>query len=137
MMSGGGYTKLEFRIALDNNRKRIPGDPDVQLEEWTHVAATYDGAKAVLYINGEIDKEEPQTGALLTTDNPVYIGGSQFWVPRFFDGLMDEGALFNVALNQDDIKSLIQNGLAAEIGAPSAVSSTGKLVTTWAQLKRQ
>jgi len=137
MMSGSGYMKLEFRIALDNDRKRIPSNADVPLEQWTHVAATYDGANAVLYINGESDKEEPQTGALLTTDNPVYMGGSQFWVPRFFDGLMDEGALFNVALTQDDIKSLMENGLAAEIGAPSAVFSAGKLVATWAQLKRR
>jgi hypothetical protein len=131
MMSGGGYTKLEFRIALDNNRKRIPSNADVPLEEWTHVAATYDGANAVLYINGEIDKEEPQTGALLTTDNPVYIGASQFWDPRFFDGLMDDAALFNVALTQDEIKSLMENGLSATL----AVSSAGKLVTTWAQMK--
>jgi hypothetical protein len=137
MMSGDGESKLEFRIALDNDRKRIPSNADIPLEQWTHVAATYDGANAVLYIDGEIDKEEPQTGVLLTTDNPVYIGGSQFWVPRFFDGLMDEGALFSVALTQDDIKSLMENGLAAEVGAPSAVSSTGKLATTWSQMKCQ
>ena len=131
MMSGGGYTKLEPRIVLDNNRKRIPSNADVPLDQWTHVAATYDGANAVVYINGEIDKEEPQTGVLLTTDNPVYIGGSQFWDPRFFDGLIDDAVLFNVALTQDDIKSLMENGLSATL----AVSSAGKLIATWAQMK--
>jgi hypothetical protein len=137
MMSGDGESKLEFRIALDNSRKRIPSDADVPLNQWTHVAATYDGANAVVYINGEIDKAEAQTGALLTTDNPVYVAGSQFWVPRFLDGLMDDAAVFNVALSQDDIKSLMDNGLTDAIAAPSAVSSRSKLVATWAQLKRQ
>jgi len=135
MMSGGGYKKFEFRIALDNDRKRIPSSVDIPLNQWTHVAATYDGANAVLYINGEIDQTVPQTGALLTTDNPVQIGGSQYWVPRLFAGLMDDAALFNVALTQDDVKSLMNNGLAAEIAGSSAVSSEGKLAATWAQIK--
>jgi hypothetical protein len=132
MMSGGGYTKFEFRISLDNVRQRIPTIADVPLETWTHVAATYDGEKAVLYINAEIDLEQPQSGTLLTTDNPLYIGASQFWTPRFFDGLMDEVTLFNVALDQDQIGELMNRGISEMM----AVSSKGKLITTWAQLKR-
>jgi hypothetical protein len=133
MMSGDGETKLEFRISLDNSRKRIPSNADIPPEKWTHVAATYDGSKAVIYINGEVDKEEPQSGELLTTDNPVYLGGSQFWVPRFFDGIMDEAVLFNVALSQEDIQSLMTNGLSSML----AVSSKGKLISTWAYIRDQ
>jgi len=133
MMSGGGYTKLEFRISLDNVRQRMPSVADVPLEAWTHVAATYDGEKAVLYINGEVDLEQPQSGVLLTTDNPLYIGASQFWTPRFFDGLMDDVALFNIALDQDQIGELMDLG----ISGIAAVSSQGKLITTWARLKHQ
>jgi hypothetical protein len=131
MMSGGGYTKFEFRITIDGARQRYPSVADVPLEAWTHLAATYDGEKAVVYINGEIDLEQPKTGTVLTTDNPLYIGGSQFWDPRFFDGLMDDVVLFNVALDQDQIGELMEKGMAAAF----AVSSQGKLVTTWAQLK--
>ena len=131
MMSGGGYTKFEFRISLDNSRKRIPSIADVPLETWTHLAATYDGEKAVVYIDGEVDLEQAQSGTVLTTDNPLYIGASQFWDPRFFDGLMDEVVLFNTALDQDQIWELMEKGMAAAF----AVSSQGKLVTTWAQLK--
>jgi hypothetical protein len=131
MMSGAGYTKFEFRIALDNNRQRIPTNADVPLNEWTHVAATYDGSKAVLYINGEIDKEEPHSGTLLTTDNPLYIGASQFWDPRFFDGLIDDAVLFNEALSQEDVQDLMVNGLSATL----AVAPAGKAATTWAQIR--
>jgi hypothetical protein len=133
MMSGAGYTKFEFRIALDNVRQRIPTIADVPTDVWTHVAATYDGENAVLYINAEVDLEQPQSGTLLTTDNPLYIGASQFWDPRFFDRLMDDVVLFNVALDQDQITELMEKGM----GAALAVSSNGKLVTTWAQIKNQ
>jgi len=137
MISGASDTNIEFRISLDNSRKRIASNAEIPLNQWTHVAATYDGANAVIYINGEIDKTEPQSGVLLNNDNPVYIGGSQFWVPRFIDGLMDDAALFNVALTQDDVRSLMNNGLADEIAGPSAVSSAGKLAAKWAELRSQ
>ena len=133
MMSGGGYTKFEFRISLDNSRKRIPSIADVPLETWTHLAATYDGENAVIYIDGEVEVEQAQSGTVLTTDNPLYIGASQFWDPRFFDGLMDEVVLFNTALDQDQIRELTEVG----ISDIAAVSSQGKLVTTWAQIKNQ
>jgi hypothetical protein len=137
MISGDSDTNLEFRISLDNSRKRIPSNDEIPLDQWVHVAATYDGTNAVIYINGEIDKTEPQAGVLLNNDNPVYIGGSQFWVPRFIDGLMDDAALFNVALTQDDIKNLMSNGLANEIDGSSAVSPAGKLAAMWSQLRSQ
>jgi len=70
---------------------------------------------------------------VLTTDNPLYIGVSQFWDPRFFDGLMDEVVLFNAALDQDQIGELMDMG----ISGIAAVSSQGKLVTTWAQIRNQ
>lgn len=132
LMSGDNDKKLEFRPVLDNQRKRIPSNVDIPLNQWTHVAATYDGSQTVLYINGEIDKTEPQTGTMIENDEPVWIGASQFWDPRFFDGLMDDGALFNVALTEDDIRSLMEKGLSAEL----TVSSLDKLTATWAQLKR-
>jgi len=133
MMSGAGYMKFEFRIALDNVRQRIPSSVDIPLEAWTHVAATYDGEKAVIYINGAVELEQPQSGTLLNNDNPLYIGASQYWTPRFVDGMLDEVALFNVALDQDQIMELAEVG----ISDVTAVSSQGKLVTTWAQIKNQ
>jgi hypothetical protein len=131
MMSGGGYTKLEFRIALDNVRSRIPTNADVPLEKWTHVAATYDGSKAVVYIDGAVDKEQPLSGTLLTTDNPVYLGASQFWDPRFYDGLMDDAVIFNVGLSEDDIVELMEAGLPTIL----AVFPAGKLAVTWGSIK--
>jgi hypothetical protein len=131
-MGGAGWKKLEIRITLDNNRKRLYSNMDIPLDIWVHVAATYDGEKVIFYVNGEFEMESPQSGTLLTTDNPLYIGASQFWDPRFIDGLLDDVLLFNVALTQDQVKELVENGIAGIL----AVSSQGKLLATWAQIKQ-
>lgn len=130
-VSGAGFKKLEFRPTLDGARQRIPSNADLPLGQWTHVAATYDGEAVVLYIDGEIDKEQPATGEMMVNDKDVWIGASEFWTPRFFDGMMDEAVLFNVALSQDDIRTLMDTGL----GGILAVSPAGKLTTTWAGVK--
>ena len=70
-ISGAGDTKLEFRPTLNGARQRVETAADVPLNEWTHVAATYNGKEVVLYINGEIDTTVPQSGTLLNNDNPV------------------------------------------------------------------
>ena len=85
----------------------------------------------VLYLNGEIDKKVPHAGEMMQNKKDLWFGASEFWDPRFFDGLMDDAALFNVALSQDDIKTLVKKGLATELG----VSPASKLATTWAHLK--
>jgi len=131
MLSGNNYTKLEFRPVLDNVRYRIPSDADLPINEWTHVAATFDGNNGIIYINAALEKEEQHTGTMLTNDEPVYIGQSQFWTPRFFDGLMDECTLFNVALDQEQIGEFMDQGLAARL----AVMPAGKLSAAWAGIK--
>jgi hypothetical protein len=51
-----------------------------------------------------------------------------------FRGLIDEVAIFNVVLTENDIKSIMTNGLETAIGL-TAVSSAGKLTATWADIK--
>ena len=51
-------------------------------------------------------------------------------------GVIDEVAVFNVALTEDDINDIMSNGLAEALGI-AAVSPTGKLTTTWGSIKGQ
>ena len=54
----------------------------------------------------------------------------------FFKGILDEFAIFNKALDVDDIADIMNEGLAEAIGIGAAVSQSGKLTTTWAQIKK-
>ncbi|MDA1190857.1 MAG: LamG domain-containing protein [Candidatus Poribacteria bacterium] len=132
LMSGDAYQHLEFRPVLNNARQRVPSKVVVPLNRWVHVAATYDGAKVTLYIDGEIDTEQAFSGEMLTNEEPVYLGASQFWEPRTYDGLMDDAALFNVALSQGDVQELMTVGLTATLD----VEPSHKLAATWGALKR-
>jgi hypothetical protein len=132
-VSGTGDTKLEFRPTLNGARQRIESSADLILGQWTYVAATYDGTEVVLYIDGNIDKTAAATGEMMTNDKDVWIGASEFWDPRFFDGIMDEAVLFNVALDRDDIEKLMDTGLSTIL----AVFPAGKLAITWAGIKKR
>jgi hypothetical protein len=50
----------------------------------------------------------------------------------FYTGSIDEVAIFNVVLGEDDFKSIITKGLKAI----SVVFPAGKLTTTWGSIKR-
>lgn len=106
------------------------------LNSWEHLAATWTTKEVKFYINGKL----VATG---TGDSPVYndtvtvnIGRCPFRNGDFYDGVLDEVALFNVALADDDILNIANNGLGKALGI-AAVSCAGKLTTTWASIKAQ
>ncbi len=79
--------------------------------QWHHLAATYDGQKTVLYVNGEeVDRHEGEVEAE-NTDWPMYIG-SGFWYDSptcFFKGAIDEVRLYNDALDSESIAARAQS----------------------------
>jgi len=80
--------------------------------------------------NGKFDREIAAKGGLEEHKTPVLIGsrgGGQL-----FDGVIDEVAIFNVALSADDIKDLITGCRNLQ-----AVSTKGKLTTVWGSIKTQ
>ena len=56
---------------------------------WTHVALTHHGAALRLYINGNQVAAKATTGAIETTNNPLWIGGNQPY-GEYFNGLIDD-----------------------------------------------
>ena len=78
----------------------LVSDTEVGLNEWTHVAAVYDGNSGWLrlYINGELDKEEDVgIGELAVNENEVTIGVDYLDSPRYFEGSIDRVRIWNVA----------------------------------------
>ena len=99
------------------------------LEEWHHVASTFDGDKIRQYIDGKLDVEfEPPNGKINSIEVVFRIGKAQTGLDGMI-GLVDEVAIYNRALTVDEINQDMENGVFF------AVSPGGKLAITWGQLK--
>ncbi len=92
--------------------KNTFGTAVVPLNAWTHLAATYDGATLRLYVNGVQVSSIAQTGSLAASANPLQIGGDSIF-GQYFEGLIDEVRVYNVALTA----AQVQSDMATAIGA--------------------
>jgi hypothetical protein len=66
-----------------------------------------------------------------STHGPVFIGKAP-WDGRAFKDFIDEIMIVDVVLEEADIQALMDDGL----GSMLAVSPSGKLTTTWADIKQ-
>ncbi len=102
-------------------------------DKWHYVAGTYDGKTVKVYVDGKLEASNAAAGAFKT--GPKYIG-SRDDKQEAFTGLIDEIAFFNVALSENDVKSVADSGLSIALGF-AAVSPQAKLTTAWAKLKTE
>ncbi|HZF18150.1 MAG TPA: LamG-like jellyroll fold domain-containing protein [Burkholderiales bacterium] len=79
-----------------------PSPTVLVLNDWTHLAATFDGATAKLYANGVLLASQAQTVPLAPTTGTLTIGGDAFG--EFFAGRIDEVRIYNRALTQAEIQ---------------------------------
>lgn len=105
------------------------------MEEWSFVALTHDGKTLVLYVDGEVVGDLDVGKPTFTQDND----GGSIWLTRWkggagwdFKGVLDEVAIFNAPLSEDDLNTVMTEGLEGAL----AVSPAGKLTTTWGDLKQ-
>jgi len=82
------------------------------LNEWYHVAITYDGTTLKLYVNGQLNNSRIIPGTLHINTRAASIG-SDNGAQKFFNGLIDEVKFFNVALNQTEIQAAYNNQTVA------------------------
>ena len=126
------YGSFLFNNVIDNSQIR---GGTWEMEEWSFVALTHDSKTLALYVDGE-------TVADLKVGKPTFTqnnDGGSIWLTRWkggagwdFKGVLDEVAIFNAALTEDDLGTIMEDGLEKAL----AVSSAGKLTTTWGDLKQ-
>ena len=113
-----------------------PWNPDT---DWHHIAAIWDGEEFIIYLDAK------EIGAGVTGQNigrsplsnkPLLIGiyratGQHGKWGAFLNAIIDDVAIFSVALNNNDIKTLMNDGLRTA----ADIEPSGKLTTTWADIK--
>jgi hypothetical protein len=109
----------------------LKGTTKIPLGEWTHVAATLEGSTLKVYVNGEEDGSGNSAGYASGLSKPFVIGKASWYDGSFFTGVIDEAALFNIALTESEIRNIMNSGLEGK----ADVSLAGKLTTAWANIK--
>jgi hypothetical protein len=99
-----GDANLPSAHAFTSSEQWARGTTRPALNTWTHVAATYDGTTIRLYLNGVQAATKAQTGALLTSTQPLRFGGDAPW-GEWFQGTLDEIRVYNRALSTTEIQT--------------------------------
>jgi len=126
-----GKPFVSFRDPGDTAQADLYGTTDLKKSTWHHLAGTHDRpTKTVsIYLNGVKEDEKE-------FDHDVMVSTKNLWIGNlgdhelFFAGKIDEVAVFNVALEEDDIKTVMNGGI-------KSVSLAGKLTTVWGDIKTQ
>ena len=84
---------------------------------WSHLAMTYDGAQLRVFVNGAQVVSQPQTGAIVPTGSPLWIGGNSPY-GEYFNGRIDEVRVYRTALTAAEI----QADMATALGGPADTS---------------
>ena len=102
--------------------------------EWYHIAITVGESIGKMYVNGtQLGADKPLANLVLSnTASDLSIGsrGTSY----HFNGLIDEFAIFNIELEEETIQTIMNDGLERATGL-TAVDLSGKLTTTWANIK--
>jgi chitodextrinase len=86
---------------------------------WTHLATTYDGATLRLFVNGVQVSSVAKTGTILTSTNPLQLGGDSIY-GQYFQGLIDEVRVYNVALTAAQIQADMNTPITSDTQPPTA-----------------
>ena len=138
-----GSTPEEFLTKLSyENAKRIYGEVTgeikadalgvIELDVWIHAVVTWDGATMLVYKNGDVAGTMAKPGSSVAADSTVgmAIGNQPDGAEnRPFDGIIDDVAIWNRALGQEEIAEMMNNSI------PYAVEPVAKLSTTWGMIK--
>jgi hypothetical protein len=85
-----------------------------ELSTWMHLAAVYDGQNEVLSVNGAEVVTLPASDAIAVSPKPLRLGRGPFDQKRRFHGLIDEVAIFDMALTAADLQAIIDLGRAGK-----------------------
>jgi hypothetical protein len=111
-------------------------DFEQHLNEWHHVATTYDNVAqhAWIYVDGELNIEGTVGAAIDQTGDDLYLGYKADGGGRFH-GIIDEVRISDVVRSQDDIKASMLGSAGFPLARGPEPEDGTILEATWANLK--
>ncbi|MEQ8523721.1 LamG-like jellyroll fold domain-containing protein [Gracilimonas sp.] len=100
----GSSVAASFTIGdITNGGPRVTTNSSIPANQWTHIAATYDGTDLKIYVNGSLDATDSESRSIDPNPQPLLIGGPNALNGNFFSGELDEIRIWNVARTESEI----------------------------------
>jgi hypothetical protein len=118
-----------FRVWIGDTARSLTSAADtVSAGDVHHLVGTYDGASMKIYVDGSQVASTPQTGTMTHDDNTLYIGRNDY-SNTYFDGIIDEPAIYSGALSAGTIRDHFEEGKTRgeALGQVSDTSATADL----------
>ena len=113
-----GFQVSDGRVELlldGSDAAGIRGNTVLSTGQWYHVAATWDGTTAKIYVNGVLDNSPGTAKAapIATDTRPVYLGGRPG--ADYFDGMIRDVRMYNRPLLATEIVQVVRACRLVEI----------------------
>jgi Concanavalin A-like lectin/glucanases superfamily/Bacterial Ig-like domain (group 2) len=105
-LNRSALVNANHRIHFVTEQGDIGGTVDIPIGQWTHVAVSFDGTTASLYVNGQLDVATPAAGTLATTGSAWRIGADLGTGASQFAGKIDELKVWSTARSAAEINTL-------------------------------
>ena len=99
--SDGNNKPPAVHILVGGTDYEVKGTSKISTNQWTFLAATFDGTTLSLYVNGTLAGSQTIQGTILNSTDPLRIGGD--WAGEMFTGLIDNVRISRMALPQSEI----------------------------------
>jgi len=88
---------VEGGVYAGSGWTHVSGITELEVDVWYNIALTYDGSFVKVYLNGVEDGSVSKTGDVLVTGQGLHIGWGEPGHDQYFNGVIDEVRISNVA----------------------------------------
>ncbi|MBN4081704.1 DUF1573 domain-containing protein, partial [bacterium AH-315-C07] len=100
----------QFQI-WDNTftQRAVNSSASIGINEWHHIAGTFDGTTLKIYVDGILMNSSSFTGVIGTPSTyNLYLGGMGYWASNYnVNGILDEIRIWNIARSESEIRSFM------------------------------
>jgi hypothetical protein len=116
MIRCGGNGVINFNLGTGTWQEINSAANSVLLNNWHHVAATYDGTNMKIYVDGIVIAEANRLGLIIANNvsKNLFIGKSPGFPGGVFNGKIDEVRIWDIARTQSQIQSTMNTILTSE-----------------------
>jgi Concanavalin A-like lectin/glucanases superfamily/Calx-beta domain/Right handed beta helix region len=96
--------RVETFVRTGNGTNMLTTNTVFSINQWYHIALTYESGTRVIYINGVVDNSNTHSGTLNIDGSPTLLGAHESG--EHFSGYLDDVRVYNRALSSTEIQAL-------------------------------